>query len=101
MALSQYSELKTAVADYMARSDLTSQITDAVALCESRIHYGSKDVRLPSKPLRVRAMEERTELFVNQAVDGGTAGGTADALTATVSGATASKGTTISLTGRS
>lgn len=37
MALTTYTELKTAVADWLNRSDLTSQIPDFISLCEARI----------------------------------------------------------------
>lgn len=62
MALATYTDLQAAVADYMARSDLTSQIVDAIALCEARLNYGhdNPDPRFSSDPLRVREMETRT-----------------------------------------
>lgn len=37
MALSSYSDLKTTIANYLARSDLTSQIPDFITLAENRI----------------------------------------------------------------
>lgn len=37
MALSTYSDLKTTVANYLARSDLTSQIPDFITLAENRL----------------------------------------------------------------
>lgn len=37
MALSTYSDLKTTVANYLARSDLTSQIPDFILLAENRL----------------------------------------------------------------
>ncbi len=37
MALSTYSELKTTVANYLGRSDLSDQITDFVTLAETRL----------------------------------------------------------------
>jgi len=37
MALATYSDLKTTIANYLARSDLTSQITDFVTLAENRL----------------------------------------------------------------
>lgn len=48
MAISTYSELKTAVADWLHRSDLTSQVSTFVSLCEAKI----------ARDLRCRAMEE-------------------------------------------
>lgn len=49
MALANYSDLQTAVADWLARSDLTSKIPDFIALAESRIN----------RELRVREMITR------------------------------------------
>lgn len=42
MALSTYTELKAAVADLINRTDLTSQIVDAVTLCESSLQTKCK-----------------------------------------------------------
>lgn len=42
MALTNYSELKTAVANYLGRSDLTSQIVDFINLAETRL---ARDIR--------------------------------------------------------
>lgn len=42
MALTSYSTLKTAVANYLGRSDLTSQIPDFITLAELRL---SRDIR--------------------------------------------------------
>jgi hypothetical protein len=47
MSISSYSELKTAVSTWLARSDLTSYTGDLVALGEKRIY----------RDLRIRAME--------------------------------------------
>ena len=47
MALSTFSELKTEIADYCDRSDLTSQIPTFIKLTEARIN----------RSLRVRLME--------------------------------------------
>lgn len=38
MAISTYSELKTAIADYMARSDLTGNVADFITLAEARLN---------------------------------------------------------------
>lgn len=46
MALATYSDLKTTIANYLARSDLTSQITDFVTLAENRLR----------RELRIRKM---------------------------------------------
>lgn len=46
MALTNYSDLKTTVANYLARSDLTSQIPDFIRLAENRLR----------RELRIRQM---------------------------------------------
>lgn len=46
MALASYSDLKSAVADWLARTDLTSRIPDFITLAESRVN----------RELRVREM---------------------------------------------
>lgn len=46
MAISTYSDLKTAVADYLARSDLTSKIPDFITFAENRLR----------RELRIRQM---------------------------------------------
>ena len=38
MAISTYDELKTAIADYMARSDLSGNVEDFIALAEARLN---------------------------------------------------------------
>jgi hypothetical protein len=58
MSISNYGELKTAVANYLNRGDLTSYIPDFIRLAERRISYGS-DVPYSSEPLRVAAMQQR------------------------------------------
>lgn len=52
MSITTYSELKTAIASWSKRSDLTSQMADFIALAESRI----------SRSLLARVMEVETEL---------------------------------------
>ena len=49
MALTTYSELQAAIADWLDRDDLTTQIQDFITLCESRI----------ARTLRSRAMVKR------------------------------------------
>jgi hypothetical protein len=56
MALSNYGELKTAVALWLNRSDLTTSIPDFITLAQQRINYGS-DMPFPSQPLRIPAMQ--------------------------------------------
>ena len=53
MALSTYTELKDAVADWLDRSDLTARIPDFIALAEARI----------SRDLRIRPMEVRSIMY--------------------------------------
>lgn len=43
MAFTSYSDLKTTIAGYLARSDLTSQIPDFIRLCELRLR---RDLRI-------------------------------------------------------
>ena len=52
MALTTYSDLKTSVANYLARSDLTSQIPDFIQLAEIRLR----------RELRIRQMLSSTNL---------------------------------------
>lgn len=56
MSISNYGELKTAVAGWLNRADLTAQIPDFIRLAEQRIHYGA-DQPYPSQPLRIPAMQ--------------------------------------------
>lgn len=49
MALTTYSELKTSIANYLNRSDLTSVIPDFITLAESKLN----------RVLRLRAMQKR------------------------------------------
>ena len=53
MALSTYTELKDAIADWLDRSDLTARIPDFIALAEARI----------SRDLRIRPMEVRSIMY--------------------------------------
>jgi hypothetical protein len=50
MSIATYGELKTAVANWLHRTDLTAQIPDFIALCEA-------DIR---RDIRVREMEDST-----------------------------------------
>ncbi len=71
MAISTYNTLKTAVKNWLNRSNLTDRIPEFITLANTRIHYGSMEPPLQSDPLRIRAMEhsvyttifeQRTEL---------------------------------------
>ncbi len=53
MALSTFTELKDAIADWLDRSDLTSRIPDFIALAEARIN----------RELRIRPMEVRSTMY--------------------------------------
>ena len=53
MALSTFTELKDAVADWLDRSDLTARIPDFIALAEARIN----------RELRIRPMEVRSTMY--------------------------------------
>lgn len=87
MAITQRSELVTAIANWLERDDLTARIPEFITLAEDRI----------AKDLRIRAMEVQAELFAYQTRDGGTAGGTANAITLTTTGGptTLTKGLTV------
>ena len=52
MAISTYAELKTAIANFLARDDLTNEIDDFIDLAESRI----------SRELETRLQDTRTTL---------------------------------------
>jgi hypothetical protein len=54
-----FGTLKTTVAAYLNRSDLTSYIPGFIAQAERRISYGS-DAPFPSVPVRIPAMQTRT-----------------------------------------
>jgi hypothetical protein len=51
MSIANYAELQTAVANFMARSDLTSQIPDFITMAESRM----------SRELETREQEKRSQ----------------------------------------
>ncbi len=77
MAFTTYTELKSSVADYLARSDLTTQIPDFITLAENRLRRdlrtrfmlqvvtanttsGDKTVSLPSDFLAMRGIHLQT-----------------------------------------
>lgn len=57
MTISTFADLKSQVAVFLNRSNLTSEIPYYVQLCETRIAYGSKEPPFETQPLRIRAME--------------------------------------------
>jgi hypothetical protein len=52
MALSTYTELKTAIADWLDRGDLTANIPDFITLAEARVN----------RELRIRPQEVRSTM---------------------------------------
>jgi len=57
MAISNFGELKSAVTEWLAKSNLSSRAADFITLAQTRIYYGSKDPVLGSEPVRVREMQ--------------------------------------------
>lgn len=55
MALTTYTELKTSIADWLNRTDLTSTIPDFISLAEAQIE----------RQLRTRQMLTRTTLTID------------------------------------
>lgn len=64
MAITNYGELKSAIADWLDRSDLTARIPDFVSFAEARIHYGSAQGPMMLEPVRLRAMETEVDLTI-------------------------------------
>ena len=77
MAISTYAELKTAVANWLNRDDLTANIPDFITLCEARLNRvlrtrameglytastiaGQRDYNLPPNYLQMRALRLNT-----------------------------------------
>jgi len=61
MSITTFAEVKQAVADYLARSDLTSYIPDFIVGAETRLAYGG-GAPLESPALRIRAMETSADI---------------------------------------
>lgn len=57
MAITDYGELKTAIANWLERDDLTSRIPEFIAMAEDTIAQ--------DKRLRIRAMETSTDLTIS------------------------------------
>lgn len=62
MSIATYAELQSAIADWAARSDLSTPAPDLIRLCESMLNYGHGEPgeQFYVPPLRVRQMEART-----------------------------------------
>lgn len=89
MAISTYSELKTAISDYMARSDLSGNVADFIRLAEARLNrllnvvetdatltgiVGSRTVSVSSlsivEPVSLHVVVDGDEERVSQKADG-------------------------------
>lgn len=66
MAITNYSELKTAVANSLARTDLTSQIPDFIALAEARL---SRDLETRDQEKRAQATLTSGDEFTSLPTD--------------------------------
>jgi hypothetical protein len=62
MSITTYAQLQTAIADHMARSDLTSYLPDLIMLAENTLNFGMKSAEYDLEPLRVRDMETVSSL---------------------------------------
>lgn len=58
MAITNYGELKAAVANWLNRTDLTARVPEFISLANQRIFFGGSEP-YPSQPLRVPAMQSR------------------------------------------
>lgn len=71
MTISTYAELKTAIANYMERSDLTDRIPEFIALAQSKMYRGQMgpDGRMwIVPPLRIRDMITTANITVTSGV---------------------------------
>jgi len=66
MSISTYSELQTAIANFLARSDLTAQIPDFIKLAESRM---SRELETRSQEKRAQATVAAGDEFVARPTD--------------------------------
>src|SRR5687767_14687262 len=64
MAITTYGELKTAVANFLSRSDLSARIPEFVAMAEGWIAHGLDMGALRVEPLRIRAMEATADITI-------------------------------------
>ena len=66
MAITTYSELKTAVANSLARTDLTTQIPDFISLAEARL---SRELETRSQEKRAQATLTASDEFISLPTD--------------------------------
>ena len=71
MAITTYAELKTAIANWLERSDLTSRIPEFISLAQSRMYHGAMAVDGRTQvipPLRIRDMIATADITVTDGV---------------------------------
>jgi hypothetical protein len=66
MAIATYSDLQTAIANFLARTDLTAQIPDFIKLAESRM---SRELETRSQEKRVQAVLTSGNEYISLPVD--------------------------------
>ena len=66
MAITTYSELKTAVANFLARSDLTTQIPDFITLAEARM---SRELETRTQEKRAQASTAASDEYISLPTD--------------------------------
>ena len=66
MSLSNYTELKTSIANYLNRNDLTSVIPDFITLTEDRLN---RDLRVASNVVRAETTTTASQAFYNLPAD--------------------------------
>ena len=65
MSITTYGELKSAVANFLSRSDLTARIPEFIAMAEGWIAHGLDMGGLRVEPLRIRAMEATADVAID------------------------------------
>lgn len=66
MAITTYATLKTGIANWMARSDLTDYLDDFIDNIEARLNYGTDmEAPFPSKPVRTKDMITSADLTLS------------------------------------
>ena len=66
MAITTYTELKTAIANFLARSDLTDRIPEFISLAESRM---SRELETRSQEKRATALTTSGDEFISLPTD--------------------------------